>query len=428
MIILGGYNSSNTTKLYEICKNNCSETIHVENWSQIPEDYLSGKNINKIGITAGASTPDWIIEEAVSKMSENREMEMNEQLAFMEENKTIVSVGKVIKGTVISVNEREAYVNLGYKSDGYLPKEEVTRDENAKLTDILKVGDEITAKIISRSNEDGYVVLSRNEIEREEARRNLKAIFDSQDTINVTIKEAVTGGLVASYKGVRIFIPASHVELFHVNNLEKYVGNSYDIKIIEMKEDRRGTKIVGSRRELLKVEKNRAEEEAWKSIEQGATVTGEVKRLTDFGAFVDVNGVDGLLHVSELSWGRIKKPSDVLKVGEKVQVYVLEADKENKKLSLSMKKLVEDPWANVEVKYPVESIVQGKVVRFAAFGAFVELESGVDGLVHISQISNKRIANPGEVLQIGQLVKAKIVDVNKESKKIGLSIKEVEEV
>lgn len=428
MIILGGYNSSNTTKLYEICKNNCSDTIHVENWSQIPENYLTGKNINRIGITAGASTPDWIIEEAVSKMSENKEMEMNEQLAFMEENKTIVSVGKIIRGTIISVNDREAYVNIGYKSDAYLPKEEVTRDENTKLTDLLKVGDEISAKIISRSNEDGYVVLSRNEIEREETRRNLKDIFEAQGIINVTIKEAVSGGLVASYKGVRIFIPASHVDLFHINNLEKYVGNSYDIKIIEMKEDRRGTKIVGSRRELLKVEKNKIEEEAWKTIEQGATVTGEVKRLTDFGAFVDVNGVDGLLHVSELSWGRVRKPSDVLKTGEKIQVYVLEADKENKKLSLSMKKLVEDPWANVEVKYPVDSIVQGKVVRFAAFGAFVELEPGVDGLVHISQISNKRIANPGEVLQVGQLVKAKIVDVNKESKKIGLSIKEVEEI
>jgi 4-hydroxy-3-methylbut-2-enyl diphosphate reductase len=428
MIILGGYNSSNTTKLYEICKNNCSDTIHIENWSQIPENYLTGKNINKIGITAGASTPDWIIEEAVSKMSENREMEMNEQLAFMEENKTIVSVGKIIRGTIISVNDREAYVNIGYKSDAYLPKEEVTRDENAKLTDLLKVGDEISAKIISRSNEDGYVVLSRNEIEREETRRNLKDIFEAQGTINVTVKEAVSGGLVASYKGVRIFIPASHVDLFHINNLEKYVGNNYDIKIIEMKEDRRGTKIVGSRRELLKVERNRIEEESWKTIEQGATVTGEVKRLTDFGAFVDVNGVDGLLHVSELSWGRVRKPSDLLKTGDKIQVYILEADKENKKLSLSMKKLVEDPWANVEVKYPVDSIVQGKVVRFAAFGAFVELEPGVDGLVHISQISNKRIANPGEVLQVGQLVKAKIVDVNKDSKKIGLSIKEVEEI
>jgi (E)-4-hydroxy-3-methyl-but-2-enyl pyrophosphate reductase len=428
MIVLGGYNSSNTTKLYEICMSNCSETIHVEKWDQIPENFLSGKNINKIGVTAGASTPDWIIEEAVLKMSEQKEMEMNEQLAFMEQNKSTVSVGRIVKGTIISVNDREAYVNIGYKSDGYLPKEEVTKDENAKLTNILKVGDEVNAKVISRSNEDGYVVLSRTEIEREEARRQISTVFENNDTIEVVVKEAVAGGLVASYRGVRIFIPASHVELFHVGSLDQYVGKKFEVKIIEFKDERRGTKIVASRRELLKSEKSKVEEIAWSSLEQGQKVVGEVKRLTSFGAFVDVNGVDGLLHVSEMSWGRVTKPSDILKVGDKIEVYLLEADKENKKLSLSIKKLTENPWTNVDVKYPVGNIVLGKVVRFASFGAFVELEPGVDALVHISQISNKRIANPGEVLTIGQSVKAKIVEVDKEAKKIGLSIKEVEEI
>lgn len=428
MIVLGGFNSSNTTKLYEICMKNCKETIHVEKWDQIPGDFFSGKNIKKIGITAGASTPDWIIEEAVLKMNEEKGMEMNEQLAFMEQNKATVSVGRIVKGTIISVNDREAYVNIGYKSDGYLPKEEVTKDENAKLADILKVGEEVEVKVISRSNEDGYVVLSRIEIEREDARKQLRDTFGNNETIEVVVKEAVAGGLVASYKGIRIFIPASHIELFHVENLEQYVGKKFEIKIIELKDERRGTKIVGSRRDLLKVKKEKAEEQTWSTLEQGQKVVGEVKRLTSFGAFVDVNGVDGLLHVSEMSWGRVAKPSDLLKVGDKIEVYVLEADKENKKLSLSIKKLNEDPWTNVEEKYPVGNIVLGKVVRFAAFGAFVELEPGVDGLVHISQISHKRIANPGEVLKVGELVKAKIVEVNKEAKKIGLSIKEVEEI
>jgi (E)-4-hydroxy-3-methyl-but-2-enyl pyrophosphate reductase len=428
MVVLGGYNSSNTTKLYEICKNNCSETIHVENWAQIPENFLSGKNINKIGFTAGASTPDWIIEEAVSKMSETKEMEMNEQLAFMEQEKSTVSVGHIVKGTIISLNDREAYVNIGYKSDGYLPKEEVTKDENVKLTDILKVGDEVQVKVLSRANEDGYVVLSRREIEREDSRKEIKAIFDNNGSLEVVVKEAVNGGLLANYKGVRVFIPASHAALFHTDNLDKYVGKKFDVKIIEFKEDRRGTKIVGSRRELLKIEKSKVEEEAWGSLEQGQKVVGEVKRLTNFGAFVDVNGVDGLLHVSEMSWGRVSKPSDVLKVSDRIEVYILEADKENKRLSLSIKKLSENPWENVDIKYPVGSIVLGKVARFASFGAFVELEAGVDGLVHISQISNKRIANPSEALEIGQSIKAKIVEVNKEAKKIGLSIKEVEEI
>ncbi len=428
MVILGGFNSSNTTKLYEICKNNCNETIHVENWNQIPENFISGKNIKKIGVTAGASTPDWIIEEAVLKMNEEKVMEMNEQLAFMEQNKPIVSVGRIVKGTIISLNDREAYVNIGYKSDGYLPKEEVTKDENIKLTDILKVGEEVEVKVISRTNEDGYVVLSRVEIEREEARKQLRTIFENNNTLEVVVKEAVTGGLVASYKGVRIFIPASHIELFHVDNLEKYAGKKLEVKIIEFKDERRGTKIVASRRELLKVEKNKTEELAWSSLEQGQKYVGEVKRLTAFGAFVDVNGVDGLLHVSEMSWGRVTKPSDVLKVGDKIDVYVLDADKENKKLSLSIKKLSEDPWNNVEVKYPVGNIVLGKVIRFANFGAFIELEPGVDGLAHISQISHKRIAAPGEALNIDQQIKAKIIEVDKEAKKIGLSIKEVEEI
>lgn len=428
MIILGGYNSSNTTKLFEICKGNCKDTIHVENLSQIPENFFSGKKINKIGITAGASTPDWIIKEAVLKMSEQNNMEMNEQLAFMEQNQASISVGKIVKGTIISVNEKAAYVNIGYKSDGYLPKEEVTKDDSIKLTDILKAGQEVEVKVLNRANEDGYVVLSRIEIEREAARKQLRASFENGEAINVTVKEAVNGGLVASFKGVRVFIPASHVELFHVNNLEKYVGQDFELKIIELKEERRGSKIVGSRRELLKGEKDRVEAETWGTIEQGQKVIGEVKRLTSFGAFVDVNGVDGLLHVSEMSWGRVNKPSDVLKVGDKIEVYILEADKENKKLSLSIKKLIENPWDNVEEKYPVGNIVLGKVVRFAAFGAFVELESGVDALVHISQISNKRIETPASALQIGQQVKAKIVEVDKEAKKIGLSIKEVEEV
>lgn len=427
MIVLGGYNSSNTTKLYEICRHNCTDTIHAENWSQIPENFISGKNINKIGITAGASTPDWIIEEAVSKMSENKNTDMSEQLAFMDQYKATISVGQIVKGTIISLNDKEAYVNIGYKADGYLPKEEVTKDATVKLSDILKVGEEVEVKIINRNNDDGYVVVSRFEIEREGIRRHIKAVFEDKANLEVVVKEVVSGGLIASYKGVRVFIPASHVELFRANDLQQYVGKKYEIKIIEFKEDRRGTKIVGSRREVLKSEKSKNEEEAWGSLEQGTKATGEVKRLTDFGAFVDVNGVDGLLHVSEISWGRIGKPSEILKVGDKIQVYILEIDKENKKLSLSIKKLSENPWINADVKYPVGSIVLGKVVRFAKFGAFIELEPGVDALVHISQISHKRIGTPAEELQIGQLVKAKIIEVNKDSKKIGLSIREAEE-
>lgn len=427
MVVIGGYNSSNTTKLFEICKSNCSKTIHVENVSQIPKTLLDSKVNLKIGVTAGASTPDWIIKEAILEMSD-QELNFNEQQAFMDQNDVSISVGKIIKGEVISVNEKEAFVNIGYKADGYLPKNEVTKDDSLKLTDLLNKGDIIEVKVISRKNEDGYVVLSRVELERMHTFEFLKDCFENKKTINVVIKEALKGGVIASYKGIRVFIPASHLELHHVNDLSKYIGKEVEIQIIEFSEQTRNTRIVGSRREMLTAAQLEKEEAAWSTINKGDVVEGEVKRLTAFGAFIDVKGVDGLLHVSEISWGRINKPSDVLKPGDIIKVMILDLDKETKKISLSIKKLAENPWIDVDAKYPVGSIVLGKVVRFADFGAFVELEPGVDALVHISQISNEKIKHPSDVLQIGQSVKAKITDVNKEGKKIGLSIRAVDEI
>ena len=416
MVVIGSLTSSNTTKLYEICKKNCQNTIHVENAGNIPESFY--KKYNTIGVTAGASTPDWIIREALLKMSEEQNMEQND--------KKHIAVGEVLKGKIISVNDKEAFVNIGYKKDGVLPKEEVT-SEDVSLKDYFHEGEDYDFKVISFSNEDGYVVLSRVELEREGAYKEIKDAFDNKTTLKVVIKEVVKGGVTALYKRVRVFIPASHLDLRHVSNLETYISKELEVKIIEFSEAKRGTKIIGSRRVILKEKQDLVEEEAFKNLEEGMTVDGTVERLTDFGAFVDVMGVDGLLHVSELSWGRVNRPSDVLKEGDKIKVYVLSVDKEKKKVSLSLKKLVEDPWKNVEEKYPVGSVVLGKVARFASFGAFIELEVGVDALVHISQISNKRINKPSDVLTVGQNIKAKIVEVDMEKKKIGLSIKEVEE-
>ncbi len=424
MIVIGGYHSSNTTKLYEICKENCPNTIHIENAGEIPDEII--KNSKNIGVTAGASTPDWIIKEAIVKMSENKDLEFNEQLAYMEENDVQIAVGDKVKGQIISLNEKEAFVNIGYKKDGILPLKEVSREENVKLTEILNLGDEVEAKVISLKNADGYVVLSKIEIEREEAYTELKNALDTKNVLKIAIKETVKGGLIGKYKGVRVFIPASHIELFHIDNLTSYIGKVLDINIIEYKVERKGTKIVASRRELLANEQTEKAAKAWESLEKNQIVEGEVKRLTNFGAFVDVNGIDGLLHVSEISWGRVNRPEEVLKVGNKVKVYILDIDKEKKKLSLSIKKLVSNPWGNVEEKYPVGSIVLGKIVRFVEFGAFIELEPGVDGLVHISEISHKRINKPSDILSIGDEVKAKILNVSHDDKKIGLSIKEVE--
>jgi 4-hydroxy-3-methylbut-2-enyl diphosphate reductase len=427
MVVLGGYNSSNTTKLYEICRGNCENTFHIENAEELPE-LLKSSNIKSIGVAAGASTPDWIIKEAISKMSEENLVQMNEQLVYMEQNDKQISVGDVINGEIISLNENQAFLNIGYKAEGLLPKAEVTKDEQVKLTDIFNLGDKVEVKVISRRNEDGYVVLSRIEIERQEAYKTVREAFENKQVINVLVKDAVNGGLVASLNGVRIFVPASHLEIYHVDDLKSYVGSTIDVNIIEIKEERRFTRIVGSRRELLKVEKDKVASEVWSKLEKDVIFEGVVRRITNFGAFVDINGVDGLLHVSEISWGRVIKPSDALKIGEKIKVKVIEIDKENKKLSLSIKALIENPWNNVEEKYPVGNIVLGKVVRFADFGAFIELEPGVDALVHVSEISHKRVEKPADVLTLGAQVKAQILDVNKEGKKIGLSIKSVEEV
>ncbi|HEY5563335.1 MAG TPA: bifunctional 4-hydroxy-3-methylbut-2-enyl diphosphate reductase/30S ribosomal protein S1 [Clostridiaceae bacterium] len=426
MLVIGGKNSSNTSKLYEICKTNCKNTFHIENAGEIPINLLN--NIQNIGVTAGASTPEWIIKETIKKMDNNEEVEMNEQLAFMDKNSNKIAVGDVLKGEIVSLNDKEAFVNINYKADGLLPIGEVAYNDEESLNDIFKIGDVVQVKVISRKNEDGYVVLSRKELEREGTLDIIKDAFEKKEILNVTVKENVKGGLVASYKGVRIFIPASHLELFRVDNLNDYMGKELDINIIEFVQDRRSTKIVGSRRDILKEEHAEVENAAIVNLEIGQIVEGKVMRLTSFGAFVNILGIDGLLHVSEISWGRVNKPSEVLTEGDIIKVYVLEVDKEKKKISLSIKKLQEDPWNNVIDKYPVDTVVLGKVVRFANFGAFIELEPGVDALVHISQISHKHINKPSEVLVIGQMVKAKILEVNNETKKIALSIKEVEEV
>lgn len=428
MVVIGGFNSSNTTKLYEICKKNCENTVHVENLLGITDEFIKDKNIKCIGVTAGASTPDWIIKEAILKMNDNTCLNDNEQLAFMEKNDVQVIVGRVIKGEIISVNEKEAFVNIGYKADGYLPRKEVTRDESVKLNSLFKIGDVIDVKIKNRKDDDGNIVLSTIEMETAEASKLLKEAFESKNPISVVVKKVVNGGLICSLKGLRVFVPASHLELYHIENLDVYLGRELQVTIIEFDDSNRNVKIVGSRRALLQEEAEEKQTEVWNTLEKDQIVEGIVRRLTDFGAFVQVNGVDGLLHVSEISWAKVNKASNYLHVGDVIKVYILDIDKENKKLSLSIKKLSENPWIDILNKYPVDSIVLCKVVRFTNFGAFVELEPGVDGLIHISEISHKRIEKLSDVLQIGQDIKAKILEVNEETKKISLSIKQITEI
>lgn len=427
MIVIGGKNSSNTTKLYQICKKNCDKTYHIENFNELPEELICDDTLEKIGVTAGASTPDWIIKEVITKMSNNIHEAQSEQMELMNQLDRKIHIGERIKGEILSVDNSSVTVAIeGYKADGIITSSELSLDPNitSDLKNNFKKGDIIEAKVLRLQNDDGYVVLSRIELEKEGSLKEIQNIFNLGEYINVKIKEVVNGGLVANYNGIRVFIPASQVDIRYVDDLSSFIGKNVNVKIIEFSKEK-GLKIVASRKVVLEKERAERELNTLSSLEVGATVKGIVRRFTDFGAFVEVAGIDGLIHISEISWGKVNHPSEVLKVDEEVTAKIIGLDIEKKKLSLSIKALMPNPWDDIEEKYPEESIVLGKVVRINDFGAFIELEPGVDGLAHISKLSFQKIKHPSEVLKIGEFVKAKILNVDKDNKRISLSIKDI---
>jgi len=422
MLVIGSSKSSNTHKLYEICSKYCPSTYKIETVGDLPS--VDIKKIKKIGITAGASTPDWLIKEVTDKMEElnKQENEMDIKEAF--EN-SIVSLqsGQIVKGKIIGFNNAEVFVDLGYKSDGIISMEQYSDDPNFDPQTDIKIGEEIDVYINRVDDKEGNVYLSKRKVDRSKNWKKVEEAFENKTPIEVKIAEVVKGGVLAKIQGVRIFIPASHVSDTFVKDLNEYLNKTISIKIIEY--NKRKKRLVGSRKVVLEEEKEKMANEVWDSIEVGKEYDGTVKGLTDFGAFVDIGGVDGLIHVSELSWSRIKHPSEVLNVNDTVKVRVLDFDREKGRISLGYRKTEDDPWFNAEEKYKVGNIVKGKVVRLVPFGTFVNLDDNIDGLVHISQISNVRIAKPSDVLKVGQEVEAKVTELDLEKKKIGLSIKEV---
>ena len=350
---------------------------------------------------------------------------MEEQLKLMNAIDLKISVGKEIEGEILSINNEGVAVALvGSAKDGFIPKKELaSQDKLECFVTTLNKGDIIKAKVIKLRNEDGYVVLSRLEYEKEEALNELAALYESNAVFNVLIKEAKEKGLVAYYKDVRIFIPASQIDIKYIEDKEALVNTELEVRLIDFA---RGnlSKIVASRRVILEEVKAEKEEVAWAALNVDDVVKAEIKRFTNFGAFAEVNGIDGLIHLSQISWKHVRKCSDILTIGEILDVKVIGLDKENKKLSLSIKALTEEPWSVIDQKYSEGSAVLGKVVRINDFGAFVELEPGVDGLVHISKISHDHIGNPAEVLSVGQEVKCIILGIDKENKKIALSTKD----
>lgn len=419
MIVLGDTSSSNTQKLYEICKKNCENTYLCETIKDLQLNNFK-KNV-KIGITAGASTPPAIIKEALNKMNEMENMSFEEMLN--ESFKTLHN-GSVVKGSVIRVTDNEVFVNLGYKADGVIEKSEFSNDANINLKNEVSVGDEIEVFVIKVNDGDGNVVLSKKRLEMNKGFDELEEAFNNKSILKGKIVDVIKGGLIANINNVRVFVPSSQISNKFVQDLNSFKGKEFDFNIIEFNKSKR--RIIAGRRDLVQSMEDEAKAKVYENIKVGDKLEGTVSRIVDFGAFVDLGGVDGLIHISELSWGRVKKVSDVLREGDKVTVYVLEVDKDKNKISLSLKDSEKNPWVLAKDKYKISDVVEGKVVRLVDFGAFVELEEGVDGLVHISQICQKHIAKPEEVLSIGQVVKAKVTEIDTDNKKISLSIKEVD--
>ncbi|AKL95397.1 30S ribosomal protein S1 [Clostridium aceticum] len=352
----------------------------------------------------------------------------NEMENFMEEiEKSMVRLhrGDIVTGRVINVTDDEITVNVGYKSDGIIPRNEISNDTSVNPHDVAQIGEEIKVYIIKVDDGDGNVLLSKKKVDAEKGWEDLEKIKESQSLVETKVIEAVRGGVIAICRGIRCFIPASQLSDKYVDDLRSFIGKSFNTKIIEL--DRRKNKVVLSRKVVLREEFKEKKNEVFSNLQKGDRIKGEVKQITDFGAFVDIGGIDGLVHISEISWGRVKHPSEVLKTGEAVEVEILDFDKEAGKISLSIKNTQPQPWKHIEENYKVGDVVEGKVVKMVEFGAFVELEPGLDGLVHISQISEKHIAKASDVLSINQSVKVKILDINKEEKRISLSITAAEE-
>ena len=422
MIVIGGSHSSNTNKLTSICKKYCSNTLQIENFEYLPQNIDIPK---KIGITAGASTPSCIIKEVIDKMLENAKGAESFAQEFEEYEKSLITLHTrdIVKGTVIGVTEKGVSVNLGYKSDGFIPASEVTEDDSADITQLVKPGDEVEAFVVRVNDVEGEVTLSMKKIESMKGMKEIEEAFESKAILEGKVTQLVNGGVIVVAKGVRVFVPLSQASDRFLADPSVLLNTTASFRIIDIKRFRGRTRIVGSIKSVIKEQKEALSAEFWANVEVGKRYEGVIKSITDFGAFADIGGVDGLIHISELSWSKIKHPSEVVKVGDVVDVYVIDFDKEKNKVSLGFKKAEDNPWNKVKEELSVGSVVDCKIVRIVPFGAFAQIFPGVDGLIHISQVANKRIGKVEDELTVGQHVNAKVVELDLEKQKIGLSIR-----
>ncbi|MCI5483469.1 MAG: bifunctional 4-hydroxy-3-methylbut-2-enyl diphosphate reductase/30S ribosomal protein S1 [Clostridiales bacterium] len=421
MVVVGDLKSSNTGRLAMICREHCEKVVLVDNASELDKDFFRG--VSDVGITAGASTPAWIIKEVNKTMSEITNVEAVQEENFaelLEQSIKTLNTGDKVVGTVTGISNTEVQVDLGTKHAGYIPYDEVSADSSVKPEDVLKVGDEIEVFVVRVNDQEGTVQLSKKKLDGLKVWDDMAGYVENKTTIDAVITEENKGGLVANVKGVRVFIPASQSGIAKGGDMAAMVGKPVQLKITEVNRARR--RAIGSIRAVTSEQRKAAQEKIWSEIEVGKQYHGTVKSLTSYGAFVDIGGVDGMVHVSELSWNRIKTPADVVKVGDEIDVYVISFDPEKHKISLGYKTAEMNPWNQFMSKYSVGDVVEAKIVKLMTFGAFAEILPGVDGLIHISQIADRRIGKPEDVLSEGQVVQVKITDIA-ENKRISLSIR-----
>ncbi|MDR3591453.1 MAG: bifunctional 4-hydroxy-3-methylbut-2-enyl diphosphate reductase/30S ribosomal protein S1 [Negativicutes bacterium] len=410
MIVVGGKSSANTARLAELCRQAGVRTYPIETAGELKADMFT--DAQTVGITAGASTPEWIIEEVVNKMQEI-DQELTQDVVKLEE-------GSIVKGKVVGVRADEVFVDVGYKAEGVIPLAELAFPAPANAAEVVSEGDEIDVFVLDADSSDGAIKLSKIKADDIVAWDKLDAALTGKQPVEGKVLAAVKGGLSVAVFGVRGFVPASQVDLRFVEDLTVFAGQTLALQPIEV--DREKKRVVLSRRIMLEEERRQREEEAYRRIAEGQVVKGTVRRLADFGVFVDIGGVDGLVHISDLAWHRVKTPAEIVSVGDEVEVFVLKVDPAARKISLSLKAVQRDPWFDIVDEMAEGKIVKGKVTKTTNFGAFVEIAQGVEGLVHLSELDDRRVNSAEEVVTAGQDVSVKILGIDKKNKRVSLSI------
>ena len=422
MVVVGDRKSANTQHLTEICSERCPRVYQIEGASELEPNFLKGCSV--AGLTAGASTPASIIKEVNETMSE--EIKNNEAMEesfeeMLEKSFKTLNTGEKVTGIVTAIGPTEVQVDLGCKQAGYIAIDELSADPNVKPEDVVKVGDEIETYIIRVNDVEGYAMLSKKRLDAVKVWDDIAEACENKTTLEGKVTEENKGGIVVNVKGVRVFVPASQSGQPRGAELSEMIGQTVSLRITEVNRARR--RVVGSIRSVTDEARKAAQEAVWSTIEVGKHYTGTVKSMTSYGVFVDIGGVDGMVHISELSWSRIKNPAEVVSVGDPLDVYVISFDPEKRKISLGVKDHSCNPWDKFMETYKVGDVANVRIVKLMAFGAFAEVVPGVDGLIHISQIADRRIEKPGDVLSEGQMVDAKITAIDEEKQKISLSIR-----